>query len=314
MRKKNVKTEVRHFEINATHAGRRIDNFLTSQLKGIPEAHIYKMMRTGEVRVNSSRIKQDYRLEVGDKVRVPPLYTEELKSNIIPPLSLNKILENSILYEDDGLMVLNKPAGMAVHIGSGIRYGVIEILRNMKSDEVSLELVHRLDKATSGCLLIAKDHSILRKLHHDIKGGYVKKKYVALLNKKFPKKQMDVCLSLRRNGSRSGERLVRVDEDGKLAKTRFFVKKYFPGASLVNVELITGRTHQIRVHAAHLGHPIAGDNKYGDRDFNSRMKEAGLKRLFLHAESIEFTSPKSQRLIKVKAPLASELADFLKQL
>ncbi|MEE9552373.1 MAG: RluA family pseudouridine synthase, partial [Gammaproteobacteria bacterium] len=292
MTQENVeKTKVRHVKVSDEHAGRRIDNFLVSQLQGVPKTRLYQMLRKGEVRVNSGRVKQGHRLQVGDDVRTPPTHIEAGKAAINPSHSLQRLLKDSILYEDKDMVVLNKPAGVVVHGGSGYHYGIIETLRLIRSDIPYLELVHRLDKDTSGCLMIAKDHRVLRALHEALRNGSIKKNYLALLKGRFERKQLEVSLPLRRDGLQSGERVVRVQDDGKQAHTCFIKKQQYSGASLVSVKLLTGRTHQIRVHASHIGHPVAGDAKYGDRNFNKQLRRAGLRRLFLHAETIEFNLP-----------------------
>ncbi|OGT30510.1 MAG: hypothetical protein A2W28_07715 [Gammaproteobacteria bacterium RBG_16_51_14] len=305
------KSEVKHIIITNEQAGRRIDNFLMRHMKGIPKSRLYQMLRKGEVRVNSNRIKQTYRLEAGDTVRLPPLYQETTAPGGSPSLFLLERIRDSIIYEDDVLIVLNKPSGIVVHSGSGRRFGVIEVLRVLRPGDRSLELVHRLDGATSGCLLIAKDNVYLRYLHSVLKSGQMAKSYIALVKGHLKKPSIKVEQPLSRNLLRSGERMVQVRDDGKRAITCFRCERLYPQASLANVELLTGRTHQIRVHAAHIGHPLAGDDKYGDREFNRRLKNFGLSRLFLHASSIQFKSPSSGREIKIKAPLPEDLQVFL---
>ena len=305
------KSEVKHIIITNEQAGRRIDNFLMRHMKGIPKSRLYQMLRKGEVRVNSNRIKQTYRLEAGDTVRLPPLYQETTTPGGSPSLFLLERIRDSIIYEDDVLIVLNKPSGIVVHSGSGRRFGVIEVLRVLRPGDRSLELVHRLDGATSGCLLIAKDNVYLRYLHSVLKSGQMAKSYIALVKGHLEKPSIEVVQPLSRNLLRSGERMVQVRDDGKRAITCFRCERLYPQASLVNVELMTGRTHQIRVHAAHIGHPLAGDDKYGDREFNRRLKHYGLSRLFLHASSIQFKSPSAGREIKIKAPLPEDLQVFL---
>ena len=310
----STKYKAHHVKIDSEHDGRRIDNFLSGQLKGVPKARLYKMLRKGEVRVNSARIKQDHRLKAGDDVRIPPSYVDKAKYQMKPSLVLQHLLENSILYEDDTILALNKPAGMVVHSGSGQSCGLIEVLRQMRPDIPHLELVHRLDKFTSGCLLVAKDHRILRELHEALRNNRVEKIYLTLLKGRLKNKKIDVHLPLQRNVMRAGERMVQVNKGGKQAQSRFLLEKYYSNTSLVRAHLITGRTHQIRVHSAHIGHPVAGDVKYGDPEFNKQMRKLGLRRLFLHAESIEFYSPSAGKQIKLKAPLADELALVLKDL
>ncbi|RKZ35559.1 MAG: 23S rRNA pseudouridine(955/2504/2580) synthase, partial [Gammaproteobacteria bacterium] len=272
---------VRQVTIDEGHAGQRIDNFLCWCLKGVPKARIYRLLRKGEVRVNSRRVRQDYRLQMGDRVRVPPVrYAEPRESGAPDPRSRERISQ-SILHEDDALLVLDKPSGIAVHGGSGRSFGIIEALRTMRPRAPFLELVHRLDKDTSGCLLVAKKRSALRTLHEAFRAHRVEKAYLALVAGRLTGGKRTVSEPLRRNTLRAGERIVTVDPDGKASKTVFKVKAATAAASLAEVVIHTGRTHQIRVHAASTGHPLAGDLKYGDREFNKLARKSGLRRLFL---------------------------------
>ena len=305
------KTEVKHIVITEEHAGRRIDNFLMRHLKGVPKSRLYQMLRKGEVRVNSCRVKQTRRLAAGETVRLPPLFQESHDFDGSPSAFLLEQVRDSLIYEDDALIVLNKPSGIVVHSGSGRRFGVIEALRELRPEYETLELVHRLDRATSGCLLVAKDNMCLRHLHTALRSGKLTKRYIALLKGHLKKEMIEVIQPLRRNSLRSGERVVQVSDDGKHAITHFHRERLFPQASLVEVDLMTGRTHQIRVHAAHIGHPLAGDEKYGDREFNKHMKQCGLSRMFLHASSIRFNLPSSGQEVEFKAPLPVELQTFL---
>lgn len=309
-------TDVEHIKVSSVEAGRRIDNYLTGILKDIPKTRIYRMLRTGEVRVNGGRVKQDYRLQEEDIIRIPPLFKDSHSSAgtvLIPPARrLQAMVRDSVIYEDDFLLAINKPAGLAVHAGSGEQYGVIEVMRSLRPDCVTLELVHRLDKLTSGCLLLAKEHRYLRELHALLRQNQVQKRYIALLYGKIPRK-FEVSLPLRKNELRSGERMVQVDAAGKNASTIFHLAKYCNDASLVHVEIITGRTHQIRVHAAHSGHPVAGDLKYGNRIFNRSLKKAGLRRMFLHAESLTLQLPMTDTITHISAPLPGELGIFLEK-
>ena len=307
----NKKSDVQYIKVSPEQAGRRIDNFLTGYLKSIPKTHLYKMLRKGEVRVNSARVKQDYRLLTDDIVRIPPLYMNTANFEKHPTQSLQHLLNTCILFEDDYLMAINKPAGIAVHAGSGQKFGVIEALRALRPHAGCLELVHRLDKATSGCLLVAKDHRVLRGMHANLRSNSIKKQYIAILKGKIHSQRQDVSLPLLKDELRSGERMVQVHEGGKQAVTSFYMLRHYTDASLVRVELMTGRTHQIRVHAAHIGHPVAGDVKYGDRSFNRRIKRAGLRRMFLHAESLTFALPYADGEITIKAPLPDDLTSFL---
>jgi len=294
-------------------AGQRIDNFLIRQLKGVPKSFVYRILRRGEVRVNKGRIKAGYRLQPGDMVRIPPVRLSD-RSRPSPGQWITKRLDGAVLYEDDRFLVLNKPSGLAVHGGSGLSHGVIEALREMRTEDRHLELVHRLDRETSGCLLIARKRSALRILHELLRTRQVRKRYLALLAGSWPRDSLEVDEPLAKNRLQSGERMVRVDPRGKQAQTRFRVLRRYRDAMLVEARLMTGRTHQIRVHAAHLGTPILGDDKYGDDLLNRRMREKGLRRLFLHATSLGFRWPEEEGDITVKAPLDPDLDTLLERL
>ncbi len=299
-------TPVQTFTIEIEEAGQRIDNFLFTRLKSIPKTKIYSILRKGEVRVNSGRIQVSYRLQAGDVLRIPPLHITPPEEHAADPMSL-RTLSTCILYEDKGLLILNKPAGMAVHGGSGISLGVIETLRKLYPKERYLELAHRLDRDTSGCLIITKKPSILRQIHTLLREGGMKKTYIALVQGEWPGDLKKIDVPLRKNQLSSGERIVKVDfEEGKPAKTSFRVLKKFPNATLLEVNLHTGRTHQIRVHTAYAGHPIAGDEKYGNKDFNKQMRTNGCKSLCLHAKKVSFTLPESGQRVEVEAPLEKE--------
>jgi 23S rRNA pseudouridine955/2504/2580 synthase len=283
---------VQLLEVEPELAGQRIDNFLRARLKGVPKTMIYRILRKGEVRVNKGRIKPDYKLQAGDVVRVPPVRVSERDE--VEPLSkgLLERLEAAIVYEDKALIVLNKPAGIAVHGGSGLNYGVIEAFRQLRPDAKDLELVHRLDRDTSGLLMIAKKRSMLRHLHEALRGDGVDKRYMALVRGHWPTSVKRVSAPLLKNTLRSGERMVEVNPDGKEALTLFKVLRRFGEfATLVEASPVTGRTHQIRVHALHAGHSIAGDDKYGDEMFDREIRELGGKRLFLHAYSLRIPLP-----------------------
>jgi 23S rRNA pseudouridine955/2504/2580 synthase len=305
---------VQWVDISAEEAGQRIDNFLHRYLKGVPKSRIYRLLRKGEVRVNKGRAKPEYRIQCGDQVRIPPL--RMAASGDAGP-AVNKDagrLLDAVLYEDERLLVLNKPAGMAVHGGSGLSFGVIEALRALRPSAPYLELVHRLDRDTSGCLLIAKRRSELRTLHELLRNGLVEKRYLLLVQGEWLQGQHQVNAALKKNLLRGGERLVQIDPDGKQALTRFSLLESYPGASLLEAELKTGRTHQIRVHAAHTGHPLAGDEKYGDSGFNRQMRALGLRRLFLHAHYVAFTDTECQRSVAVSAPMSADLRNVIQQL
>ena len=302
-------TAPRELIVDEHHAGQRIDNFLMARLKGLPRTRIYRILRRGEVRVNRGRIRQHYRLKPGDVVRIPPLRLAPGGAPVGPPAGgLMERIEACILFEDPGLIVLDKPSGVAVHGGSGRSHGVIEALRASRGTRGYLELVHRLDRETSGCLLIAKRRRVLTALHAAFRDGRVAKRYVALVEGRWRDGPREVETGLKRNVLRSGERVVRVDAAGKAGRTRFAPLAVGSAASLVEARPFTGRTHQIRVHAASVGHAVAGDTKYGDRDFNRRMRERGLRRLFLHAASLAFENPLDGERLAVEAPLPPELA------
>lgn len=302
-------------EIDEDRAGQRIDNFLLTHLKGVPKSRIYRILRKGEVRVNKGRIKASYRLQEGDSVRIPPVRVAEPGAPVDPGLGVLEAIDQGILYEDKTILVLNKPSGIAVHGGSGISYGVIEALRVLRPDAHYLELVHRLDRDTSGCLLIAKKRSTLRYLHEMLREGKgIDKHYLALVGGPWQGGTKTVDQPLQKNVMQSGERIVRVHPDGKHALSIFTPIERYKSATLVNVDIRTGRTHQIRVHAAHAGHHIAGDTKYGDESFNKQMREKGLKRLFLHARSLSFPVMNSDQHISVTAPLEDRLEKLLKDL
>ncbi|WP_275930373.1 23S rRNA pseudouridine(955/2504/2580) synthase RluC [Aeromonas sp. 1HA1] len=309
-----IQQQVRLLTIEAEHEGQRIDNFLKTQLKGVPKSLIYRILRKGEVRVNKKRIKPEYKLCLGDEVRVPPVRVAE--KNELPSANLGSIqrLESQILFEDDAMIVLNKPSGMAVHGGSGLSFGVIEGLRALRPDARFLELVHRLDRDTSGVLLVAKKRSALRSLHEQLRVKTMRKQYLALVRGQWQPHVKVVNAPLRKNDLQSGERVVRVSSDGKPSETRFRIARQFAEATLVECSPITGRTHQIRVHTQHAGHPIACDDKYGEAAFDEKMRSQGLKRLFLHAWKLSFTHPVDGREMQVEAPLAPELDNFLNKL
>ena len=300
-------------EISADLAGQRIDNFLLNRLKGAPRSLIYRILRRGEVRVNKGRIRPGYRLQAGDMLRIPPVRLAQ-RTPARPHQALLERLDAAILYEDSRILVVNKPAGVAVHGGSGVKYGIIEALRALRPTQPYLELVHRLDRDTSGCLLIAKKRSALRRLHELLRGTGIDKRYLALVKGRWQGGRRVVDAPLRKNVLRSGERQVRVDETGKAARSIFRPISVGEQASLVEVQLETGRTHQIRVHAASIGHPVAGDEKYGEARFNRQMRAAGLERLFLHARSLRFQLAEGELPIEVEAPLDDDLRRVLDKL
>jgi 23S rRNA pseudouridine955/2504/2580 synthase len=305
---------VQYREIDADHAGQRLDNYLFSSCKGVPKSHIYRLVRQGQVRINRSRCRVDYRLRLGDVVRIPPLRVAAPLPTTGAAAAQQLPLQRCILHEDDDLLVVNKPSGLAVHGGSGLSLGLIEALRAQRPHARFLELVHRLDRDTSGVLLVAKRRAVLVVLHEALRTGQVEKRYSALLRNHWPEHTHEVRAPLHKFQLRSGERMVEVSGAGKEAMTRFVAKRRFTDSTLVAIDLLTGRTHQARVHAAYVGHPIAGDVKYGEREFNRLMRQRGLTRLFLHASRLRFKHPGTGRTQTISAPLPAELANVLKGL
>mgnify|MGYP003635097561 FL=1 len=310
-----IKLPIQMIEIEDDFIGQRIDNFLLARLRGVPKSVIYRVLRKGEVRVNKKRVKPEYKLQQADIVRVPPLTVAAEPDRVSVKLSLVSELESHILFEDNDLIVLNKPSGMAVHGGSGLQFGVIEAMRALRPQAKMLELVHRLDRDTSGCLLIAKKRSVLTHLHAQLRDKTVEKKYWALVSGDWDNKVRKVTEPLRKNTLQSGERVVKVDEiNGKPSETRFRILQRYQEGTLVEAFPVTGRTHQIRVHTACKGHPIACDDKYGDNAFSSQMQQLGLNRLFLHAKSLSFMHPNSQTTMRIEAPLDAPLDKALTKL
>lgn len=300
------KESVIWLEIGEGAAGQRIDNFLLRELKGIPKSHVYRILRSGEVRVNSRRVEATHRLQPGDRVRLPPL-----RRPVTAPASRPGRFAGTILFEDDALLVVDKPAGTAVHGGSGVSHGLIEQLRAARPELSFLELVHRLDKETSGVLVLAKKRSALTRLHAALREGRVEKHYRVLVRGRWPHARQHVRLPLYKFLTESGERRVRVSEEGQAAHTIFTLVQRLGEFSLLDAELKTGRTHQIRVHLSHLGYPIAGDDKYGDFALNRELARQGLKRMFLHAHRIAFAHPITGEMLRFEAPLPADLRAFL---
>ena len=304
------KDSVNFVEIDESGAAQRIDNFLFKHLKGVPKSHIYRILR-GEVRVNKKRVDQTYRLKLGDLLRIPPIRVAEKHEVRIAHIPT---VEFPILYEDDALLAVNKPAGVAVHGGSGISFGVIEQMRNARPDAKFLELVHRLDRETSGVLLIAKKRSALTAMHEIMREGNSDKRYLTMVLGQWKNVKQHVKLPLHKFDTPKGEKRVMVREDGQASHTIFALQRSWKEFSLLEAQLKTGRTHQIRVHLAHLGFPIAGDDKYGDFALNKALAKQGLKRMFLHAYSIEFNHPLTGEPMRLVAPLPVELENFIMKL
>ncbi|HTF95795.1 MAG TPA: 23S rRNA pseudouridine(955/2504/2580) synthase RluC [Cellvibrio sp.] len=305
--------------IDADEAGQRLDNFLIARLKGVPRSKIYNVIRKGEVRVNKGRVKPEYKLLAGDSLRIPPVRTAEAGTEAKASHQMMALLNESILFEDDGLLVVNKPPGLAVHGGSGITLGLIETLRQMRPESRCLELVHRLDRDTSGCIMIAKKRSYLRYLQESLRQksageGGIDKIYQALVLGDWSKRCHQISAPLMKFEVAGGERIVKVHPEGKPSLTVFKVLKRYVGFTLIEARPITGRTHQIRVHAQYAGHPLAGDEKYGDDNINESLRTLGVRRLFLHASSLSFQVPGADELLKVNAPLLSDLSGALMRL
>jgi 23S rRNA pseudouridine955/2504/2580 synthase len=287
-------------EVGEEAAAQRIDNFLLRRLKGVPKSHVYRVLRSGEVRVNSGRVKPEYRLKPGDRVRLPPIRVAEK-----PPAA--KPAEFPVVYEDDALLVVDKPAGVAVHGGSGVSFGVIESLRASRPQAKLLELAHRLDRDTSGLLIVAKKRSALVELHRMLREGEIEKVYLAVAKGRWEGKTREIRESLHKYVTAKGERRVSVREDGKAAVTQVKVLRKSADFSLLEVKLLTGRTHQIRVHLAHAGHPVVGDDKYGDFELNHRLEKAGVRRLLLHAHRLVFAHPLSGQTLELESAVPAEM-------
>ena len=304
---------VRHLTIDEKSSGQRLDNYLVRELKGVPRARLYRALRRGEVRVNKGRVKADYRLVAGDRVRIPPLSQPERPGPPTIPRYWAEQLAERVVYEDGRLLVINKPSGLAVHGGSGLSYGLIECLRQMHPNDHYLELVHRLDRDTSGLLLVARRPATLRELHRQLRGDEVEKRYLALVVGNWPASLRVVEVPLEKNVLQSGERMVRVSREGRPSRTEFSIIERLRGATLVEARPVTGRTHQIRVHAKHAGFPLVGDDKYGDERAEALAATIGLRRLFLHAWFLSFTLPDVGRL-ELHAALDPDLETALERL
>lgn len=293
-------------EVGEEAAGQRIDNFLLRLAKGVPKSHIYRILRSGEVRVNKGRVAAEFRLQAGDTVRVPPI---RIAAPAVKPVAPARSFD--VAFEDDAMIVLDKPAGVAVHGGSGVSFGVIEQLRRARLEARFLELAHRLDRETSGLLIVAKKRSALTRLHDLFRDGGIAKRYLALVRGRWPNPLQHVRLSLHKYLTDEGERRVSVSEEGKPAHSVVRLVARWENFSLVEVELKTGRTHQIRVHLAHLGFPLAGDDKYGDFSLNRDLQRAGLKRMFLHAARLTLPHPLTGEAIELDSGLPDDLRRFL---
>ncbi|MDZ4812480.1 MAG: RluA family pseudouridine synthase [Pseudomonadota bacterium] len=304
---------VRIVPIDAERVGQRIDNFLFGLLKGVPKSHVYRLLRSGQVRINGKRAKPESRLAEGDQVRVPPVRVAEPRDPGVAPTGMLNRIDSWIIFEDRGFLVINKPSGVATHGGSGVNFGAIELMRQWRPDQ-PMELVHRLDRDTSGVLVLAKKRSALTGLQQLIREGRTDKRYLALLSGVLTRGKVDVNAPLAKNLMQGGERMVRVDPEGKPSRSVFRVIEKFADATLCEVELDTGRTHQIRVHAAHIGHPLLGDDKYGIPQANRIARQIGLKRLFLHAAQFSFELEGVDEPYIFHAPLAPELVDYLDRL
>ncbi|MDG1165132.1 MAG: 23S rRNA pseudouridine(955/2504/2580) synthase RluC [Porticoccaceae bacterium] len=301
-------------EVGPEHAGQRLDNFLIRHLKGVPKSRIYRLLRKGEVRLNKGRVKPDTRVKEGDIVRIAPIRVAERGAPAVPGKQLKRYLADNILFEDEGLLIINKPSGLAVHGGSGISLGAIEALRAERPEARFLELVHRLDRDTSGCLMLAKKRAVLLELQAAMQRNQVEKRYQALVKGQWPKGKATINAPLKKNQLSSGERIVLVDAGGKPSVTHFRIAERYKEATLLSIKLETGRTHQIRVHCQFSGQPIAGDPKYGDVHFNESLRDSGLKRLFLHASHLRFRHPLSGDWVDVEAPLPKDLGAVLNKL
>ncbi|QFU76100.1 23S rRNA pseudouridine(955/2504/2580) synthase RluC [Halioglobus maricola] len=304
---------VRFVTVGEDFSGQRLDNFLNRELKGVPRTRLYKAMRKGEIRVNKGRVKPDYRLVTGDKVRIPPLRTPAPSDPPTIPRYWAEQLSERIVYEDGTLLVVNKPSGLAVHGGSGLNFGMIECLRQTRPDDRYLELVHRLDRDTSGLIMVARKPATLRELHRQLREDRVDKRYLALVPGQWPRSLKRIEAPLEKNTLKSGERMVRVSKDGKPSITEFSVVERFERATLVQAKPVTGRTHQIRVHALHAGFPLLGDAKYGSEKGEALCRELGLKRLFLHAHQLRFKLPEVGRM-DLLAELDNDLEEALVKL
>ena len=313
-----IEKKITYKLVDEGSVGQKVDNFLIKILKGVPKSHIYKLLRTGQIRVNKKRVKTEYKLCKGDELRIPPVDYKEKTTpkNLKIDNRTKKSITKNILYEDDDLFVINKPSGLAVHGGSGLSFGVIELLREIYPNEKFLELIHRLDKETSGVLLVAKKRAALVEIQKQIREKRIHKKYQVCVYGLWKDKQKTVDLMLLKTSNQDGQKVIVVDkkkeeQNSKASKSVFFLKKQFRNFSLLDVKLITGRTHQIRVHLAHLGFPVLGDQRYGNFKINKELEKVGFKRMFLHACEYGFIHPRSKEKLFISAPLPEELISFI---
>ena len=308
---KPQKTGVSTVEIGPAQLGQRLDNFLFKHLQNVPRTRVYRIIRKGEVRVNKKRCKPEYKLEAGDVVRIPPIQLEPVSDGKPqPPASLLKQLEDRTLFQNPHLIIVDKPAGVAVHAGSGVSFGVIDAMRALHPDE-DIELVHRLDRDTSGCLVLARHRQALLTLQRLMRDDSLHKQYIAVVRGNWPNHLTSIDLPLRKYHMTNGERRVRVDRAGKWASSRVQLLQGGSRYSIIRVELVTGRTHQIRVHCQSQGHEIAGDDKYGNSEFNRDMRKRGLRRLLLHAASLELPQTDYTPEIVINAPLPDEFESLM---
>ena len=301
----SLEAKVRWIEVSEDEAGQRIDNYLIARLKGVPKSHVYRIVRSGEVRINSKRVEASQKVAAGDRIRVPPVRVAEREEE--QPAPHYKL---PVLFEDEWLVAIDKPAGLAVHGGSGIAHGVIESLRSMRPDAKFLELVHRLDRETSGVLLVAKKRSALTALHEALRGRDMDKRYLVGVAGRFRNEKQHVRLALAKRDAPDGGKRVSVSEAGQEAETVLRLRERREDMSLLEAELLTGRTHQIRVHLQHLKHPVLGDDKYGNFELNKALRRKGLKRMFLHAARLEFRHPAKDERVVLESPLPPDLKRF----
>ena len=309
-----VKQGVRKVVVDEDNHGQRVDNYLMAQIRDVPRSIIYRIIRKGEVRVNKGRVKPDTRLNTGDEVRIPPVTRKEKPAQVVPGSRVQSVMQDAVIFENDQMLVVNKPSGIAVHGGSGLDFGLIEVLRAARPEARFLELVHRLDRDTSGLVMVAKKRSALRYLQDELRHKRIRKHYHALVAGDWPRTVKKVSEPLLRFELGSGERRVRVDDTGKDSLTLFRLLESFAGYSLVEASPVTGRTHQIRVHSAWAGHPIAGDDKYMDDVSLRAFRSVGGQRLMLHARALDFTLPATGEPVHLEAPYDKAFSELIARL